>query len=219
MAHELAGALQQAGRIRQRCAVKEPHVYVRSEYIDVAEGRISQTCNRAAVMQKLPNFVPAFSHHLKPLMRDGSQFTCMLFHPRIDGGIPLDSAVESQQIRSHRRSTFCFEICGYVTLLSSLQQNPLSGTVFLVLRIRDRKSTRPNSSHGYISYAVFCLKKRNKKHSHKNTEHHQRAHNHPIPISPTAHHSTDHRLRRSHTMTSHSQPSHILLTSASRATP
>src|SRR2546429_7114688 len=24
----------------------------------------------------------------------------------------------------------------------------------------DRKSTRPNSSHGYISYAVFCLKKK-----------------------------------------------------------
>src|SRR2546422_6045790 len=29
---------------------------------------------------------------------------------------------------------------------------------------RDRKSTRLNSSHGYISYAVFCLKKK-KKHS------------------------------------------------------
>src|SRR6202023_1246432 len=108
MAHELAGALQQAGRIRQRCAVKEPHVYVRSEYIDVAEGRISQTGNRAAVMQKLPDFVPAFSHCLKPVMRDGSQFTCMLFHPHIDDGIPLDSAVESQQFRSPRRSTFCF---------------------------------------------------------------------------------------------------------------
>src|SRR3989449_3861939 len=26
--------------------------------------------------------------------------------------------------------------------------------------IRDRKSTRLNSSHGYISYAVFCLKKK-----------------------------------------------------------
>src|SRR2546422_2715580 len=26
-------------------------------------------------------------------------------------------------------------------------------------RVRDRKSTRLNSSHGYISYAVFCLKK------------------------------------------------------------
>src|SRR5205809_1873675 len=28
----------------------------------------------------------------------------------------------------------------------------------------DRKSTRLNSSHGYISYAVFCLKKKNKHH-------------------------------------------------------
>src|SRR2546429_4908146 len=32
----------------------------------------------------------------------------------------------------------------------------------------DRKSTRLNSSHGYISYAVFCLKKKKKttRHSH-----------------------------------------------------
>src|SRR5881296_319682 len=118
MAHELAGALQQAGRIGQRCAVKEPHVHVRSEYIDVPEGRISQTCDRTAVMQKLPDFVPAFSHHLKPLMRDGSKFTGMLFHPRIDGGIPLDSAVESQQFRSHRRSTFCFRDLWLVSMLS-----------------------------------------------------------------------------------------------------
>src|SRR2546422_1544031 len=28
---------------------------------------------------------------------------------------------------------------------------------------RDRKSTRLNSSHGYISYAVFCLKKKKTK--------------------------------------------------------
>src|SRR2546422_5618998 len=28
------------------------------------------------------------------------------------------------------------------------------------LRWSDRKSTRLNSSHGYISYAVFCLKKK-----------------------------------------------------------
>src|SRR2546429_5302249 len=27
-------------------------------------------------------------------------------------------------------------------------------------RRKDRKSTRLNSSHGYISYAVFCLKKK-----------------------------------------------------------
>src|SRR5262249_1375983 len=112
MAHELAGALQQAGRIRQRRAVKEPDVHVRSEYIDVAEGRISQTCNRKAVMQELPDLVTAFSHHLKPLMRCGSQFTCMRFHPCIDRGIPLDSPVESQQFRSHHCSTSAFEIYG-----------------------------------------------------------------------------------------------------------
>src|SRR2546429_6683557 len=31
----------------------------------------------------------------------------------------------------------------------------------------DRKSTRLNSSHGYISYAVFCLKKK----THRDTHH------------------------------------------------
>src|ERR1700686_2251141 len=65
-----------------------------------------QPCHRTAVMQEFPDFVPAFSHHLKPLMRDGSQFTSMLFHPRIDGGIAFDSAVESQQLLSHLRPIF-----------------------------------------------------------------------------------------------------------------
>src|SRR2546422_5085612 len=40
--------------------------------------------------------------------------------------------------------------------------------VFGVQRIiRDRKSTRLNSSHGYISYAVFCLKKKKEEHQGK----------------------------------------------------
>src|SRR5260370_846835 len=101
---DLAGALQQTGRIRQRCAMEEPHVNVRGGYIDGAEGGITRT----AVMQDLPDFVPASSHHLKPLMRDGSQFISMLIHPRIDGGIAFDSTVESQQFCSHRRSIFAF---------------------------------------------------------------------------------------------------------------
>src|SRR3989449_2106039 len=33
-----------------------------------------------------------------------------------------------------------------------------------LLALVDRKSTRLNSSHGYISYAVFCLKKKKNKH-------------------------------------------------------
>src|SRR2546422_6703247 len=34
------------------------------------------------------------------------------------------------------------------------------GASFRVQHRGDRKSTRLNSSHGYISYAVFCLKKK-----------------------------------------------------------
>src|SRR2546422_8168538 len=47
-----------------------------------------------------------------------------------------------------------------------LRADPL-GDVFAGL-VSDRKSTRLNSSHGYISYAVFCLKKKKqeKKDSH-----------------------------------------------------
>src|SRR5205807_7607590 len=36
---------------------------------------------------------------------------------------------------------------------------------------RDRKSTRLNSSHLVISYAVFCLKKKKKKNKYKITSH------------------------------------------------
>src|SRR5438445_5514603 len=36
---------------------------------------------------------------------------------------------------------------------------------YVVIRITDRKSTRLNSSHANISYAVFCLKKKKIRHS------------------------------------------------------
>src|SRR2546429_2048302 len=37
-----------------------------------------------------------------------------------------------------------------------------SGKRLNAAQSEDRKSTRLNSSHGYISYAVFCLKKKKK---------------------------------------------------------
>src|SRR5256886_13232183 len=43
--------------------------------------------------------------------------------------------------------------------------------------LEDRKSTRLNSSHSQISYAVFCLKKKNKKDRSIQTLHSQ---HHPI---------------------------------------
>src|SRR3989449_5216140 len=49
----------------------------------------------------------------------------------------------------------------------SIYINSPGGSVYAGLAIYDtmqidRKSTRLNSSHGYISYAVFCLKKKKK---------------------------------------------------------
>src|SRR2546422_2559631 len=39
----------------------------------------------------------------------------------------------------------------------------VNNDVFGLAATGDRKSTRLNSSHGYISYAVFCLKKKKKR--------------------------------------------------------
>src|SRR6478752_9937287 len=66
-------------------------------------------------------------------------------------------------IRRPLRST----LFPYTTLFrSTLGASPtwVFGTVTLPLILPgvDRKSTRLNSSHGYISYAVFCLKKKKK---------------------------------------------------------
>src|SRR2546429_3807548 len=66
-------------------------------------------------------------------------------------------------IRRPPRST----LFPYTTLFRSLRlprrqqilQEPRAPFRPLALNI-DRKSTRLNSSHGYISYAVFCLKKK-----------------------------------------------------------
>src|SRR2546429_6471191 len=63
-------------------------------------------------------------------------------------------------IRRPPRST----LFPYTTLFRSLRDQPVShgkGDEHHGEAVqRDRKSTRLNSSHGYISYAVFCLKKK-----------------------------------------------------------
>src|SRR2546422_1973777 len=56
-----------------------------------------------------------------------------------------------------------------------LQRDGGAGRVVL-----DRKSTRLNSSHGYISYAVFCLKKK-KKHRRKYVSRPINSHNTAAP--------------------------------------
>src|SRR2546421_1907051 len=54
----------------------------------------------------------------------------------------------------------------------ALSMPGLAAGIFAVLRPdgRDRKSTRLNSSHDQISYAVFCLKKKKNKKNKNNVE-------------------------------------------------
>src|SRR5690606_39895195 len=46
------------------------------------------------------------------------------------------------------------------TLTPDMDADAIGGSVNLITRAVDRKSTRLNSSHVKISYAVFCLKKK-----------------------------------------------------------
>src|SRR5260370_21464764 len=74
----------------------------------------------------------------------------MLFHPRIDGGIPLDSAVESQQVRSHRRSTFCFRDLWLPSTLTFLPAKiPCLEQSFLSNRKRSSRA-RPSTLQEFV---------------------------------------------------------------------
>src|SRR5258708_8665514 len=74
-------------------------------------------------------------------------------------------------IRRPPRST----LFPYTTLFRSISHRPdeysspeAIGTGVEVLALTDRKSTRLNSSHQIISYAVFCLKKKKTKKKENN---------------------------------------------------
>src|SRR2546430_8293956 len=73
--------------------------------------------------------------------------------------------------RSHERSEH-----GAVqrpALGGPVREQMMAGRVVAGVRVLggDRKSTRLNSSHSQISYAVFCLKKKKKQNTHDNQIH------------------------------------------------
>src|SRR5690625_4665533 len=63
-------------------------------------------------------------------------------------------------------------------------RSPANPTCFCSTRPSDRKSTRLNSSHVAISYAVFCLKKKNKKDSQVLSSSHPLSVPLLLPLSP-----------------------------------
>src|SRR2546422_8598251 len=67
---------------------------------------------------------------------------------------------ERQGPPRHARVTMLTSRFGTTTIFSTRREatHGLTRSSFNASWRRDRKSTRLNSSHGYISYAVFCLK-------------------------------------------------------------
>src|SRR2546430_12876237 len=101
-------------------------------------------------------------------------------------------------IRRPPRST----LFPYTTLFRSLPTvPPVVGSVWLFLRRKypsgfrslDRKSTRLNSSHSQISYAVFCLKKKKKK-QHIETYETKPQHRETTYIPSSIHRETPHHI-------------------------
>src|SRR2546422_3166294 len=83
-------------------------------------------------------YTTLFRSRLRGVNRSGTEYACAQGWGMFDG--PSDSA-SVQAIASWK---------------ANVVRVPLNETCWL----GDRKSTRLNSSHGYISYAVFCLKKK-----------------------------------------------------------
>src|SRR5689334_24693459 len=54
----------------------------------------------------------------------------------------------------------------FMTRVSVSERKWTASSISLNKACTDRKSTRLNSSHSSISYAVFCLKKKKKKNTH-----------------------------------------------------
>src|SRR2546429_6739498 len=76
-------------------------------------------------------------------------FFLMIRRPPRSTLFPYTTLFRSVQLEGIANGTLTFLAIGYVG-------NPRNAGGVR----RDRKSTRLNSSHGYISYAVFCLKKK-----------------------------------------------------------
>src|ERR1700753_3664792 len=62
VAHALATALQQRGRVFKQCAVKETDVDMPCERVDVAEGRIVDAGHGTAIVHEFPHIGTALSH-------------------------------------------------------------------------------------------------------------------------------------------------------------
>src|SRR5256884_177253 len=93
--------------------------------------------------------------------------TCLSSHPSLTVPPQADTERPSAKIRKPSTKILTTAFSSRLVLRAAIGAlATVLEFAFCVLlmanaaQLRDRKSTRLNSSHGYISYAVFCLKKK-----------------------------------------------------------
>src|SRR3712207_8767983 len=80
--------------------------------------------------------------------------------------VPFQTEEAITELVGDRQEEFVADLVGFAHDYARRTQDDwrLFVDAFRAGRIPDRKSTRLNSSHANISYAVFCLKKKKKTH-------------------------------------------------------
>src|SRR5206468_11660783 len=68
--------------------------------------------------------------------------------------------LEKEIIKSPGKFVLSFNNSVTTDALGLIVKHSINSTDAVLLQVADRKSTRLNSSHDQISYAVFCLKKK-----------------------------------------------------------
>src|SRR2546422_7738694 len=86
-------------------------------------------------------------------------YTTLFRSPSIEVKEKHHSSSHSTEIKPNARSMSLLAQSCYKSCMEEHKSKDKSNQDFIA---QDRKSTRLNSSHGYISYAVFCLKKKKK---------------------------------------------------------
>src|SRR5687768_16030916 len=109
-----------------------------------SDGRISVLEARFAQAQSVLN--PRRRELVRAIL-DSAEETCFLSSRELAKRYRVDAT-------TILRATQVLGYQSYSDFSADLRQHFVTGI--------DRKSTRLNSSHGYISYAVFCLKKKNR---------------------------------------------------------
>jgi hypothetical protein len=96
MTHALARAFEQAGRIREHCAIVEADIRMSLECVDISKRRVPHTSNRTPVVQELADIGAATAHAFEPYPRHQSERIGEVGKPSLNLRVSSDRTREPQ---------------------------------------------------------------------------------------------------------------------------